>query len=205
MSSRKNTLTYRNSLELLGPLVPDPRFTMTCLAVEAAISVKSASAMSKRILKTDSENLLLWNAHARLERLKGKTATARKVYATALAAAVLRQTRPDEDEIDLWQAWLEMENEDGDPQAVLTLFALRDQERIGMLCGLIELTSVQYGSGAISFSQIERLRCKKVSRGGGCADAVLLRNDRNVDSCAIPPRFVYRPRPRLGRSRLRVV
>lgn len=89
--------------------------------------------MSKRILKTDSANLLLWDAHARLERLKGKTAAARIVYATALAAAVLRQTRPDEDEIDLWQAWLEMEIEIGDPQAVLTLFALRDQERIGML------------------------------------------------------------------------
>lgn len=34
------SLTSRNAMGLMRPLVPDPRFTMTCIAAQAAVSVK---------------------------------------------------------------------------------------------------------------------------------------------------------------------
>ena len=89
--------------------------------------------MSKSILKTDSGNLLLWNVHARLERLRGRPEAARAVYAAALTSAVQRQEDASSDELDLWQAWLELEIQvaEGKEDAVLLLHALRDANRIG--------------------------------------------------------------------------
>jgi hypothetical protein len=151
-------------MELLRPLVSDPSFTVLYLAVEAATSVKGASTRSKQILKLESDNLLLWDAHARLERLKGRIEPARTVYTTALAAAIQRDARASEAEISLWQALLEMEIEVADERvaAVLMLFALRDPARTGeLIADRADVAQHGHAEGP-RFTQIDRLKAKKV-------------------------------------------
>ncbi|WVQ77105.1 hypothetical protein IAR50_006788 [Cryptococcus sp. DSM 104548] len=100
---------------LMGPVVPDPGFTLAGLAVEAARLPKGAIKAAKSILSQDRTNLLLWDGYARLERQRGNVEAARTVYVTALQAAL--QARSDggktEDEMDLWAGWAEMEFEEG--------------------------------------------------------------------------------------------
>ena len=93
----------------------------------------SAIGTSKKILQADDRNLIMWDAHARLERLRGKPSVARNMYIAALTSAMSATPEATQDEIDLWQAWLELEiDQDGAVENVLSLFALRDPDAMGM-------------------------------------------------------------------------
>ena len=76
------------------------------------LTCPSAVKASKAILSADRDNYVLWDGYARLERRRGNVAAARAVYATAIKAA--KASLADEDEIELWASWAEMEFEEND-------------------------------------------------------------------------------------------
>lgn len=68
--------------------------------------------LAKEMLRIDIENALLWDAYARLERLRGKHDAARAVYAQNIARTRSRPlSTPTKDELDLWVSWVDMEIE----------------------------------------------------------------------------------------------
>lgn len=76
---------------------------------------------AKSILKSDSKNLLFWDAYARIERSNGNLKAARNVYMQALS---LSQGFDDKEKVDiplLWRAWTELEWEDGRNAAALAV------------------------------------------------------------------------------------
>lgn len=78
--------------------------------------------IAKRILKHDSNNMLLWDAYARIELSTGNKKIARTVYANALGLA--QSLGDDKSKVDLallWRAWTELEWEDGRPNAALAV------------------------------------------------------------------------------------
>ncbi len=80
---------------------------------------------------------MLWDGYARLERQRGNIPAARAVYVTALQSAVSDPaTEPNEDIIELWSAWAEMEWEEGEEVRcleVLVMAAGLDTSRLGKL------------------------------------------------------------------------
>ncbi|ODO05840.1 hypothetical protein I350_04901 [Cryptococcus amylolentus CBS 6273] len=116
----------REVFRIMGPLVPDPGFTLAGFAVEAALSPKNAIKAAKSILSQDRTNLLLWDGYARLERQRGNASTARTVYITALQAAKQEREGREktEDEMDLWAGWAEMEFEEGDKERCLDVVVM---------------------------------------------------------------------------------
>jgi hypothetical protein len=81
-------------------------------------------------LKQDSNNLLLWDAYARIELSSGNKGMARTVYANALALA---QTLEEKFKIDvplLWRAWVELEWEDGRLDAALAVLVVSSKAQI---------------------------------------------------------------------------
>ncbi|KAK4703296.1 nuclear exosome regulator NRDE2, partial [Phenoliferia sp. Uapishka_3] len=132
-----NVDLVRNVFTLLRPLVSDGFFTLNFFAFEAALSPKAydlppldshltyhltihrAIKLAKTVLRTERQNLALWDGYARLERSRGKAEDARVVYVTALS--MYRDFDP-KDQLDgplLWRAWAEMEWEAGRPMLAL--------------------------------------------------------------------------------------
>ncbi|KDR85329.1 hypothetical protein GALMADRAFT_234148 [Galerina marginata CBS 339.88] len=89
------------------------------LAFEVAANPKSAAKLSKTFLSTNQGSLVLWDAHAQLERLRGRFDDARKVYQTILIASKPDQTRRGVSR--LWWNWAEMEWLAGNDQQALTV------------------------------------------------------------------------------------
>lgn len=93
-------------------------------------SVPSALKLSKFFLSIHRDSLEHWNAHAQLERLRGRLDEARKIYHTILIAARLGNTRPGESQ--LWWNWAEMEWLDGlDEQALNVILSSVGMETPG--------------------------------------------------------------------------
>ncbi|SPO40780.1 uncharacterized protein PSFLO_06262 [Pseudozyma flocculosa] len=60
------------------------------LAVEAALNLKAATKLARKLLSKDRDNHVLWHAYAQLELSAGRTAPARTVYVTALESSTTR-------------------------------------------------------------------------------------------------------------------
>ncbi|KZS95938.1 hypothetical protein SISNIDRAFT_330589 [Sistotremastrum niveocremeum HHB9708] len=75
------------------------------LSFEASLSVKSALKASRGLLSEHRNSLPHWRAHAYLERVRGKTDDARKVYEAALSGTTLQQAGA----IEMWRCYAEME------------------------------------------------------------------------------------------------
>ncbi|KAF9474100.1 hypothetical protein BDN70DRAFT_885209 [Pholiota conissans] len=94
----------------------DTEWSILALAFEAAITHKSATKLSKLFLSTHPNSVSLWDAHAQLERMRGRLDDARKIYQTILVANSLKlQTG------FMWWHWAEMEWLAGDEQATLSV------------------------------------------------------------------------------------
>lgn len=81
--------------------------------------VNRAVKWAKQVLRDQRQNLILWDAYARIERQRGKVDDARAVYVTALS---MYRSFAVEEQIDgplLWHSWAEMEWEEG--RAMLAL------------------------------------------------------------------------------------
>ncbi|KAG8992153.1 hypothetical protein FRB90_001072, partial [Tulasnella sp. 427] len=85
---------------------------------EAKCEVIRALKVSKSILSDHQESLPRWSAHARMERIRGRVADARKVYEASLLSRPLgigEDTRPGA--AKMWWDWAEMEWLNGDRRA----------------------------------------------------------------------------------------
>ncbi|KZT30683.1 hypothetical protein NEOLEDRAFT_1126287 [Neolentinus lepideus HHB14362 ss-1] len=85
----------------------DAQWDSLALAFEAALSIKSAVKLSRSFLSAVRNSLAHWANHARLERLRGHPADARKIYNTVLVGSPTNFQRPGVG--CLWWDWAEME------------------------------------------------------------------------------------------------
>ncbi|KAF8167773.1 NRDE-2, necessary for RNA interference-domain-containing protein [Crassisporium funariophilum] len=100
----------------------DPDWDALALAFEMAINFKSALKLSKAFLSTNRDSLLHWDAHAQLERLRGRLDEARNIYQTVLIASKPAKTQVDA--CRLWWNWAEMEWLAGsDQQALMVILS----------------------------------------------------------------------------------
>ncbi|KAL6310050.1 DUF1740-domain-containing protein [Sparassis latifolia] len=83
----------------------DVEWDVLALAFEAAVNAKGATKLSKALLGSAPDSLPLWAAHARLERLRGHTDDARKVYQAVLVSS--HPHRPGDGSV--WWDWAETE------------------------------------------------------------------------------------------------
>lgn len=74
---------------------------------------------SKSFLSVHRDSLEHWNAHAQLERLRGRLDEARKIYQTILIISRPDNARPGESQ--LWWNWAEMEWLDGGDEQALNV------------------------------------------------------------------------------------
>ena len=82
----------------------------------------SALKLSKSFLSVHRDSLEHWNAHAQLERVRGRLDEARKIYQTILIVSRPGNTRPGESQ--MWWNWAEMEWLDSrDNQALNVIFS----------------------------------------------------------------------------------
>ncbi|KAI0080269.1 DUF1740-domain-containing protein [Panus rudis PR-1116 ss-1] len=82
----------------------DHEWDVLSVAFEAAVNAKSAVKASKAILAKTPQSLPRWNAHARIERIRGRLDDARKVYQTIISAS-----GKDPAQGALWWDWAEAE------------------------------------------------------------------------------------------------
>ena len=75
--------------------------------------------LSKSFLSVHRDSLEHWDAHAQLERLRGRLDEARKVYQTILIVSRPGTTRPGESQ--MWWNWAEMEWLDGRDEQTLNV------------------------------------------------------------------------------------
>ena len=75
--------------------------------------------LSKALLSVHHDSLEHWNAHAQLERLRGRLDEARKIYQTILIVSRIGNTRPGEGQ--MWWNWAEMEWLDGEDEETLNV------------------------------------------------------------------------------------
>ncbi|EKM61215.1 uncharacterized protein PHACADRAFT_84015 [Phanerochaete carnosa HHB-10118-sp] len=83
----------------------DAQWDTLRVAFEGAVDARQAIKISKELVANVQDSLFHWRAHARLERSRGKTENARKVYRTVLAAESARTPSSG----PLWWDWAEME------------------------------------------------------------------------------------------------
>ncbi|KAG9013368.1 hypothetical protein FRB90_006089, partial [Tulasnella sp. 427] len=112
------------------------------LAFEAAFGVKQALKVSKSILSDHRDSLPRWSAHARLERIRGRVAEARKVYEASLLSRPLgigEDTRPGA--AKMWWDWAEMEWLTGDTSAAqkIIIRAVEGSASAGTISGTVLL------------------------------------------------------------------
>ncbi|GAW06042.1 protein [Lentinula edodes] len=115
----------------LGP--EDTDWDSLSLAFETALSVKSALKLSRSFLASNRDSLPRWAAHAQLERIRGKSDEARKVYQTVLIASAKPIPRPCEGH--LWSDWADMEWLAGQEEDALSAGAERIWQRLYFLAG----------------------------------------------------------------------
>ncbi|OZJ02841.1 hypothetical protein BZG36_03228 [Bifiguratus adelaidae] len=108
----------RNAFQQLGLVYSDSTLIIRRLALEAAYSAKSGEKLAKQLLKNRRDDLLLWNAYARMESMIGRQAEARKVYTTAIK---LSGNQNSDAMAHLYRNFAEMEMEHGRSAAALTV------------------------------------------------------------------------------------
>ncbi|KAG8953813.1 hypothetical protein FRC04_001443 [Tulasnella sp. 424] len=108
----------RNLFQAVFTKIDSSELDQHWLAFEAASGVKQAIKVSKSILSNHRDSLSRWSAHARLERIRGRTPDARKVYEASLLS---HSTNLSEDKrkgvTNMWWDWAEMEWLSGDAVA----------------------------------------------------------------------------------------
>jgi hypothetical protein len=116
----------------------DLTYSLYSISFEASQNTKGAIKRAKAILAENRDSLVLWNAYARLERQRGKTADGRKVYHTALSlssAEVRRQSALGGGDVwTLFRGWAELEQSEGRPAhavAIVAVAASGDFDRLG--------------------------------------------------------------------------
>ncbi|PPQ67070.1 hypothetical protein CVT25_005671 [Psilocybe cyanescens] len=95
----------------------DIEWDVLTLAFELAVNPKTVIKLSKALLAANQESLGLWDAHAQLERLRGRNEDARKVYQTILITS--KPGKMKRNVSRLWWNWAEMEWLSNDHQQVL--------------------------------------------------------------------------------------
>lgn len=93
----------------------DVEWDALALSFEAAVNIKGALKLSRSFLASAQDSMPRWATHARLERLRGRAADARKVYETVLLSPTAEQNRLSAGA--LWWDWAEMEWLAGDDAA----------------------------------------------------------------------------------------
>lgn len=119
----------------------------------------SASKLAKQLLAHDQQNLLLWDSYARIERQRGKLKESRHVYIQTLLASPSFSPESSLLEPVLFKSWAEMEWEEGNDQAALTILlaaALQPSDRRDLLNAVLENNDHVPNSSAI-------LRARQVS------------------------------------------
>lgn len=104
----------KNLFSSLRPMIGDPGFTSTYLAIEASLSPKGAGKIAKTLLADDRNNIDLWIDYASiLRKQKNKVHDARQVYMTCLRS-VGSPTGPESPAMKLLSEWAMMEWDQGD-------------------------------------------------------------------------------------------
>ncbi|GJE85747.1 NRDE-2, necessary for RNA interference-domain-containing protein [Phanerochaete sordida] len=141
-----HTLLVRMIFEQCKLLDGDAQWDILRLAFEGAVDAKQALKVSKGMVAKAQDSLPHWRAHARLERMRGKTDNARKIYRTVLEAA--RASTPLSG--PLWWDWAEMEWLSGAPDSALqvilratgtngsgSVVILRAKRELDEICGTL--------------------------------------------------------------------
>lgn len=162
----------------------DPFFALSAFSIETAASLSKALKFAKQALGNDRNNLLLWDAYARMERSRGKVTEARKVYVSALS--LYRSFAP-RDKVDgplLWRAWAELEWAQGSNELALGVLIGAS----GALGDGGEPAAIAKGGVALSAAMLLRARAgfnaQLEAAYGPEADQGMLRNRNNVAFCA---------------------
>ncbi|KAG9037742.1 hypothetical protein FS837_001394 [Tulasnella sp. UAMH 9824] len=154
----------RNLFQAVCTKIDSTALDQHWLAFEAALGIKQAIKVSKSILSTHRDSLPRWSAHARLERIRGRPADARKVY----EASLLSQTsNVSEDKrqgaTKMWWDWAEMEWLSGDSVAaqrvVLRAAGVQVEGGKGSVSGAVVLKAKRALEGMVR----ERLEASKSS------------------------------------------
>ncbi|KAG8908209.1 hypothetical protein FRC01_007478, partial [Tulasnella sp. 417] len=108
----------RSLFQAVCTKIDSPVLDQHWLVLEASLGLKQAIKVSKSILSTHRDSLPRWSAHARLERIRGRPADARKVYEASLLShpSNLSEDRR-QGATKMWWDWAEMEWLSGDPAA----------------------------------------------------------------------------------------
>ncbi|KAI7885758.1 DUF1740-domain-containing protein [Lichtheimia hyalospora FSU 10163] len=111
----------RNAFAQLNALQWNDHLAICHLSLESSISNKSAKKLAKEMLKDRSNNLILWNVYAQMEKSHGRLKEARRVYQTALAS--YRQfPEPDQQSAPLlYSAFAQLEWEEKRPEEALKI------------------------------------------------------------------------------------
>ena len=88
-----------------------------------AYACYSASKLAKRLLASDQQNLILWDCYARIERHRDRLKEARHCYLQTLLASPSFSETSRAQESSLFRSWAEMEWEEGNEKAALTILA----------------------------------------------------------------------------------
>ncbi|KAF8912990.1 NRDE-2, necessary for RNA interference-domain-containing protein [Gymnopilus junonius] len=110
----------------------DPEWDTLALAFELAVNPKNAVKLSKSLLSTNQDSLALWDAHAQLERRRGRVDSARKLYETILISSKPHSTQ--EGVGRLYSNWVEME-----------WLAGNDQQALGVILKSVDLSGLASG------------------------------------------------------------
>jgi hypothetical protein len=100
-------------------LKKDTYFQLCELSFEARVNISSAVQLAKHSLSLDPQNLVLWDAYARLCLLHGKPKKARDVYVKTLEMSEQSAVGL----LSLWYSWAEMELQLGHAQLVISILA----------------------------------------------------------------------------------
>ncbi|KAF8317311.1 hypothetical protein DL93DRAFT_551181 [Clavulina sp. PMI_390] len=114
--ARFGIITVRRIFSTVNFKLESPRWAEFWIAFEAAVNTKEALQIAKELLSKFPNSLRLWSAYAYLQRIRGKSSAARKVYETCLiqnAASPSSWSGGDasaaSERSAMWFAWAEME------------------------------------------------------------------------------------------------
>lgn len=121
--SRVDVPFVRNVFALLRPVLKSDRyFSLSYLSFEARLDPAAAAKLAKSWLAVDSTDVLIWDAHARIARLRGRVKEMRNAYATTLEMGAGTFTgEAKRDLAMLWHSWVEGEMELGNEDMALSV------------------------------------------------------------------------------------
>lgn len=119
--SRVDAPFVRHVFQLLVPALRTERyFAVSALSFEARVDPAGAARLAKSWLSIDASNVLVWDAHARIARLRGRIKEMRNAYATTLEMGAATFTgQAVRDLTILWHSWVEAEFDLGNDDLAL--------------------------------------------------------------------------------------